>query len=96
MRPFNVDAFNGIISEAEKSAFIAGWNAGCNDGGEHDCRMFEPTEERALRDYVRARIKAKHGETVAVKWTRATDSATRHKPGCPWVEMTGAQLCTCR
>jgi hypothetical protein len=34
--------------EAERKAiFIAGWNRGYLDGGEGDCRMFEPSAESA-------------------------------------------------
>lgn len=35
-----------------KAAFVAGWESGHYDGGEHDCRMFEPTAERAWEDYL--------------------------------------------
>lgn len=31
---------------AQKQAFTAGWKAGYTAGGEHDCRMFEPSAER--------------------------------------------------
>ena len=34
-----------------KAAFIAGWHQGNYDGGEHDCRMFEPTAERAWEQF---------------------------------------------
>lgn len=39
-----------------KEAFKAGWAAGYSDGGEHDCRMFTPTAERAWEhhQYLRA------------------------------------------
>lgn len=32
--------------------FIDGWNAGYRDGGEHDCRMFEPSPEQAWTTHV--------------------------------------------
>ena len=34
-----------------EQAFKAGWRSGYYDGGEHDCRMFPPTAERAWDDY---------------------------------------------
>ena len=37
--------------DREKKAFIAGWNAGYYEGGEHDCRMFEPSAERDWNNY---------------------------------------------
>lgn len=38
---------------SEKRAFMAGWRHGYYDHGEHDCRMFTPTAERAWEDYKR-------------------------------------------
>jgi hypothetical protein len=35
------------LAELEHAAFIAGWKRGYRDAGEHDCRMFAPTAERA-------------------------------------------------
>lgn len=35
----------------EEEAFKAGWEAGMFDGGEHDCRMFEPTADRAWKHF---------------------------------------------
>lgn len=34
--------------------FKKGWAAGYYDGGEHDCRMFEPTAQRAWEDHLLA------------------------------------------
>lgn len=36
----------------EEHAFKAGWAAGYADGGEHDCRMFTPTAERAWKNFL--------------------------------------------
>jgi hypothetical protein len=41
----------------EKRAFMEGWRHGYYDGGEHDCRMFKPTAERAWQDYLSERRK---------------------------------------
>jgi hypothetical protein len=41
-----------VDSEAYELGFRAGWQAGYHDGGEHDCRMFEPTEDRAWEHHV--------------------------------------------
>lgn len=38
---------------AIREAFTAGWRHGYYDGGEHDCRMFTPTADRAWDDYQR-------------------------------------------
>ena len=35
--------------------FREGWEHGYSDGGEHDCRMFEPTAQRAWEDHLRAK-----------------------------------------
>lgn len=35
----------------ERDAFLAGWQAGHYDGGDHDCRMFEPTAARAYERF---------------------------------------------
>ena len=47
----NAAAQAWIIEAREKAAFVAGWNHGYYDGGEHDCRMFSPTAERAWEDW---------------------------------------------
>lgn len=38
-----------------EQVFKAGWASGYYDGGEHDCRMFTPTAERAWDDFQRER-----------------------------------------
>lgn len=40
-----------VVDRAREEAFKAGWRVGYYDGGEHDCRMFTPTAERAWDDY---------------------------------------------
>jgi hypothetical protein len=39
------------VSHTEQAMFKKGWEAGYYDGGEHDCRMFTPTAQRAWDDY---------------------------------------------
>ncbi len=36
---------------SEKQAFMAGWEHGYADGGEHDCRMSVPTADSAWEHY---------------------------------------------
>jgi len=37
-------------------AFKAGWERGHYDGGDHDCRMFEPTADKAWEDFKRGHL----------------------------------------
>lgn len=61
----------------EEDAFKAGWAAGYSDGGEHDCRMFTPTADRAWRDYVFERIREKHGLEAATHWIKTHPEAKK-------------------
>lgn len=46
-------AASELAAPTPEAAFKAGWKSGYYDGGEHDCRMFVPTAERAWQDYLR-------------------------------------------
>lgn len=54
-----------------EAAYKAGWEQGYSDGGEHDCRMFIPTANRAWRHFMWEHIAKVRGEDVAVRWYQA-------------------------
>ena len=37
--------------QALRKVFVAGWNDGDYDGGEHDCRMFKPTAQDRWEEF---------------------------------------------
>jgi hypothetical protein len=46
-------ALERAILHAIREAFVAGWRHGYYDHGDHDCRMFAPTAERAYEDWAK-------------------------------------------
>lgn len=46
---------NDIVDQL-RALFTAGWMAGDYDNSDHDCRMFEPTAERAWEDFQRSKL----------------------------------------
>lgn len=51
-----------------EEAYKLGWVDGYSDGGEQDCRMHEPSADRAWISYRREQISKERGEVAATEY----------------------------
>jgi hypothetical protein len=80
-----------LLGESHEAAFKAGWRHGYYDGGEHDCRMFTPTAERAYADYLSERSSSPSSEGLMARLAKTLEDFEDYSYGnleeSPYDEM---------